>query len=449
MRRSDGKPSLTTRLMGAYFLTIVLLIAFGLVLYSVLDESDRIPAMTGLAFIAAAGLVTIMLVARRAARSIQRLAELPPAIASGTFQQYASEGTAEVAELADALAEMATRLNARFDASAEDRLTRELILSAMNEGVALVDERGRIQYLNPAAERLLGWDRDGERGPPALIEEAVGQARSGGPSTEVQLEVGHPPRVVRALALPVDPDGRVLVVVRDVTEAARVEAIRKDFAAAASHELKTPVATIRATAETLHDVLQSDPEASRRFAAQLINETERLSRVVADLLDLSRLESERPSLETTRLDLIAEEETARLREPAVRKKVSMSVVVDGPVEIKGSSKDVALALRNLIDNAVEYNRPGGNVKVDVAQRNGAAVVSVTDTGVGIPAKDLPRIFERFYRVDRARSRETGGTGLGLALVKHVAEQYGGRVEAESELGKGSTFRITLPLAGDS
>lgn len=441
------KSSLTTRLVGAYSLTVLLLLGLSLVLYSLLDEADRIPMIAGVALIAAAGLVPIVLVARRSADSIRSLAELPPAIASGTFKKDTANGsTAEVAEVADALANMATRLNAKFETAAEDRLTRELILSAMNEGVALVDERGRIQYLNPAAERMLGLGRDGERGPPFLIEDMVREARSNVASPEIQFEVGHPPRVVRALGLPVDPDGRVLVVVRDVTDAARVEAIRKDFAAAASHELKTPVATIRAAAETLYEALQNDPEASRRFAAQLLHETERLSRMVADLLDLSRLESERPSLESIRLDLIAGEETTRLMESAARKQISMEVSVDDPVEIKGSGKDVALAIRNLIDNAVEYTRPGGRVKVEVAANDGSAVVSVDDTGVGIPAKDLPRIFERFYRVDRARSRETGGTGLGLSLVKHVAEQHGGRVEAESELGKGSIFQITLPLA---
>ncbi|HVE76053.1 MAG TPA: ATP-binding protein, partial [Actinomycetota bacterium] len=201
--------------------------------------------------------------------------------------------------------------------------------------------------------------------------------------------------------------------------------------------------SVRAAAETLASLVD-DPQASKHFAEQLLKDAERLSQIVTDLLDLSRLESEQPNLERIPLDSVAREEAGRLGDTAAKAEVEVRVATE-EVLVDGSMKDLSLAIRNLLENAIQYTRPPGTVNIKVFQDNGQAVVSVSDSGIGIPSKDLPRIFERFYRVDRARSRHTGGTGLGLALVKHVAEQHGGRVEVESELGSGSTFRLILPL----
>jgi signal transduction histidine kinase len=172
-------------------------------------------------------------------------------------------------------------------------------------------------------------------------------------------------------------------------------------------------------------------------------DAERLSRIVSDLLDLSRLEAGSDERTDVELDDVVREETRRLGDLAAARDVRLSVETDGAT-VRGSGRDLALLVRNLVENAIHYSKPGGEVSVSVRRDDGAAVVRVADTGIGIPRRDLPRIFERFYRVDQARSRATGGTGLGLAIVKHVAENHGGNVSVESELGEGSVFEVRLP-----
>jgi two-component system sensor histidine kinase SenX3 len=189
--------------------------------------------------------------------------------------------------------------------------------------------------------------------------------------------------------------------------------------------------------------LQDDPAAAVRFAAQLRQEAGRLARIVSDLLDLSRLESEQPDLEPVRLDLVATEEVRRI-EPAARDAGVAVRIETAPVTVEGSIKNLSLLVGNLLENAVRHTPRGGSVRVEVATKDEVAQITVSDTGIGIPSRDLPRVFERFYRVDRDRSRATGGTGLGLSIARHVAQQHGGRIDAESELGRGSTFRLVLP-----
>lgn len=260
--------------------------------------------------------------------------------------------------------------------------------------------------------------------------------------------MGFAQRVLLASVMPVAPAERVLLVLRDVTEARRVEEMRRDFVADASHELKTPVAAIRATAETLRVAIREDPESAGRFAGRLAGDAVRLSRIVADLLDLSRLETEEPDRDPVRLDRIVAEESDRIRDRASKAGIDLEVRVEATT-VRGDRKDLSLLLANLLDNAVRYTGRGGSVRVRLAASGDEAVLTISDTGVGIPSRDLPRIFERFYRVDRARSRETGGTGLGLSIARHVAERHGGRVEVESELGRGSTFRVILSAAAGS
>jgi len=375
------------------------------------------------------------------------------AIAAGDLDaRVPEEGGPELARLADTVNRMANDLRARAEQAGEDRRTRDLVLAAMDEGVLLMDEGGDVRYANPAALRLVGRMAAELRSPsggagrayvPPALRLLVDEARTAGSVREREIEMGRPARTVLASSFPVGSEGLALLVLRDVTEARRVDAIRRDFVAAASHELKTPVASIQAAAETLTHALDEDPTAARRFVEHLLHDSERLSRIVRDLLDLSRLESEHPSFQPVRLDDLAREEVERLH-PRLRE-ASLTVEVDAsPVVVRGSGEDLALLISNLLDNAVRYTRAGGTISVQIQKQNGDANLTVSDTGIGIPGRDLPRVFERFYRVDRARSRDTGGTGLGLAIVKHVAEQHGGRVEAQSELGRGTTFVVTLP-----
>ena len=330
---------------------------------------------------------------------------------------------------------------------AQRERAQDLILDAMEEGVLLLDPAGDRVYANRAFGDLLGAAPDRAIDlHPLDLERAVESAKASANVSRTEVEVGSPSRWLRATALPVDADGAILLVIRDVTQARRLTATRRDFVANASHELKTPVASIRAAAETLRDGAIDDPPAARRFTEQLEREAVRMSRIVADLLDLSRLETGSEMDDQVRLDTVAADEVERMGDAAGLRGVSISVDARPVPAVRGSSRDLSLMVRNLIDNAVRYTGDGGSVDVSVRAEDDSVVVNVADTGIGIPQRELPRIFERFYRVDRARSRETGGTGLGLSIVRHVTENHGGEVTVESELGQGTVFEVRLPTA---
>jgi len=348
---------------------------------------------------------------------------------------------------AAAQAALAQQLNERIDRLEEDRQRMDLVLSSMLEGVVLFDATGQVTYANSATEGHLGTvPRSVEGLLPLGMRSAVEHAAAERTPASSEAEVGAS-RWLRGSAVPVHADGSVLLVVRDVTEARRLEAVRRDFVANASHELKTPAATIQAAAETIRRASTDDPSVVPRFAAQLEGEAIRLSRIVGDLLDLSRLESGSELEDVVALDAVLRDEGERFEEPAAEAGVHLTITANGPTRVHGSARDLALLVRNLVDNAIRYTSAGGSVDVALAADAGEAVLTVSDTGVGIPTRDLPRVFERFYRVDRARSRETGGTGLGLSIVRHVVENHGGRVSVDSELGRGTRFEVRLPAAG--
>ena len=345
-------------------------------------------------------------------------------------------------------AERETRdVRERLRRAEDERRSMALVLSSMREGVLLVEPDGRILFANPALEALLsGAPASLDALLPLDLREAVRTATAAGAPRSAEVETGEPSRWLRGDAIPVGEDGAVLLVVRDVTEARRLEAVRRDFVTNASHELKTPAASIQAAAETIGTAAVHDPAVVPRFAAQLEREALRLSRIVSDLLDLSRLESGSTLEEQVALDAVLRDEAERFEGPAAEAGVALSMDAEMVPRVRGSARELALMARNLVDNAIRYTRPGGRVDVRLAPADGEVVLTVADTGVGIPSRDLGRVFERFYRVDRARSRETGGTGLGLSIVKHVVENHGGTVTVRSELGVGSTFEVRLPAA---
>jgi signal transduction histidine kinase len=334
------------------------------------------------------------------------------------------------------------------DAQEEHRI-RDLTLSTMQEGILLVGPDGRVAFTNDAIGRhLSSTPASLESVMPFALRTAIEQSRDAGEPRSLLLETGVPTRWLRTTITPA-ADGATLVVVRDVTQQRRLEAVRRDFVANASHELKTPAAAIQAAAETLQQAVVDDPAAVPRFASQLEHEAARLSRIVADLLDLSRLESGSSLDDLVSLAAAAREEGARLEDAARRAGVTVEVVTEAERPVRGSQRDLSLLVRNLVDNAVRHSRAGGRVTIRTGSEGEEVTLRVVDTGIGIPSRDLARIFERFYRVDRARSRDTGGTGLGLAIVKHVVENHAGTVEVESELGRGSTFLVRLPAAPGS
>jgi len=456
LRGDVGIDSRTSESVGEPFRYVALpaedrfIVRVALPLSIATSRLGRIRALVagGTVLAAVLGVIVVAVVARALTRPLARMTESVSRLSRGNLDaRVEPDGTAELILLAGTLNRMAEELGARMQEMREDRRSRDLILSAMEEGVLLVDSSGDIGYANPAARRMLGGAPTSSGGlRPHVLGQLILEASVDGALREGEVETGIQARKVRASALPVGTDGRVLLVLRDVTEARRVEAMRRDFVANASHELKTPVASIQAVAETLGRALGEDPIAAGRFAIKLRREAVRLSRIVSDLLDLSRLETKRPGLESVRLDLLAREEEDRHRDRAREAGIELTVTAR-PGTVRGSSKDLSLLIANLLDNAVRYTPPGGRVDVEVGVKEEEIFLEVRDTGIGIPARDLPRIFERFYRVDPARSRQTGGTGLGLSIAKHVVEQHGGRIAAKSELGRGSTFRVILPTAG--
>lgn len=408
----------------------------------------RLILLVGFALAALAGILAAVGIVRTVSRPLARIASAVERVGRGDLSvQVPEEGTHELRALAGTVNSMRGEVASRIDAVEEERRTRDAVLSALDEGVVLLDGQGTILYQNDSAVRLLGARlRSGRELVPASLAELTSSVAAGNELRETDVTVGPGGRTLHATALPIPGEDAVLLVLRDVTERLRLDAIRRDFVSNASHELKTPAASIRALAETIGAAAHDDPDAAARFAQQLEREALRLSRVVADLLDLSRLEGERKDRAVVMLDELTGEEVSRYLELAQERGLSLRMDRDGAVRVAGSARELRLLVRNLIENALQYTPSGGKVNVRTSSQDGNAVLVVSDTGIGIPTRDRERIFERFYRIDPARSRETGGTGLGLSIVKHVVENHGGTVRVESELGKGTAFTVVLPLA---
>jgi len=333
---------------------------------------------------------------------------------------------------------------------------REAILASMLEGVLAVDKDLRVTFCNNSFARTVGARIPVNPGmqlvelvrDPALIEIITGVIASG-ERVESRLSLAAAEtHSFEVLAGPLaGPSTRgTLVILHDVTELERLERVRKDFVANVSHELRTPLAAIRGYAETLLDGALEDHENNRRFVEIIQAQATRLTNIASDLLTLSQLESTGAATQPAPVSVRGALESAlRTVESAARVR-GVQLVCPGMenIQVLGNDLQLEQVFVNLLDNAVKFNRPGGEVQVDVRPTDGNVRISISDTGIGIPSGDLPRIFERFYRVDKARSREMGGTGLGLAIVKHVIEQMGGTVTVESRLGHGSRFLLTLP-----
>jgi len=332
---------------------------------------------------------------------------------------------------------------------ADTELALGRLMAAMAEiaqGVVVCDPDGAVVYRNTHAAMFVGA-RHGE----ALAEQAVAellQAAIGGASPERTVDLFSPPRrtlVVRATPL-VGADGVLgaVAVIEDVSEKRRLDMVRRDFVANISHELKTPVGALSLVAETLCE--EDDPAIVARLAGRMRAESERLGRIIEDLLDLSRIEAEEtPIREHVAVRDVVAQAVDRLRPTAEHRGIALELdEVGGALQVRGDRRQLVSALHNLLDNAIKYSERGSAVQVRATGADGWVEIVVADHGIGIPSRDLERIFERFYRVDQARSRETGGTGLGLAIVRHVAGNHGGEVQVASREGDGSTFTLRLP-----
>lgn len=318
-------------------------------------------------------------------------------------------------------------------------------LDGIGEGILVCDEQGDTVFQNESASRLLG-SRPSDALVGQAVAELVSQALAGGrPERRVDLIAPHR-RSLHIRAFPTGygtTDGAV-VVIEDVSERLRLEAIRRDFVANVSHELKTPTGALILLAETIDG--ETDPSVIARLVRRMGGEAERLSRIIDDLLDLSRIEfNEAPERALVAVTDFVNEAVAGVQ--GLADGLEVTVAVDPlplGVAVHGDRRDLVSAVQNLVENAVKYSDADGTVEVTAELADGTLTIAVADHGVGIPARDIERIFERFYRVDRARSRSTGGTGLGLAIVRHVAANHGGSVGVSSVEGEGSTFVLSLP-----
>jgi two-component system phosphate regulon sensor histidine kinase PhoR len=322
------------------------------------------------------------------------------------------------------------------------------IVAAMQEGLMVLDADGRIESLNPALCEMLLLDESavGKRPLEVVRHAALHELIAGGGSAEIDV-AGVKPRRLLARASRLGGGG-TLVVFFDVTELRRLESLRRDFVANVSHELRTPVTAVRSAAETLRGALARDPAGAARFVDIIERNAERMQELVEDLLELSRIESRQYQLRPEELDAAAllERAVEALRERAEKKGIVVRVEAAGAGTLRADRRAMDRVLANLLDNAIKYCNPGATVRVTAGAGGESVALAIADDGPGIEAVHLPRLFERFYRVDGGRARDRGGTGLGLSIVKHLVEAMGGKVGVTSAPGRGSTFTVTLPRA---
>ncbi len=355
-------------------------------------------------------------------------------------------------------------LGARHEDEQRGRRDLEDVLSSLQDAVFVVDADTRLRYLNAAAAQLFEVRVQDVLGahllealPTFELEAGVRAAIESGRHEAREMNL-YAPRAREALlrVAPLRRDqnsevGGAVAIIQDLTELRRLERVRRDFVANASHELRTPIANIRATAETMLDEPEN-LELARRFLPRLVSEAERLARLVNDLLNLAQAEAPRERVrEPVDLCALTGEVMEQLRVKADARQIELSCECESATRVLGDAAGLEQVVFNLLDNALMYTPTGGEIvakatSIPTGSSTPLAILSVRDTGIGIPVAEMTRIFERFYRVDKARSRSQGGTGLGLAIVKHIVENHGGHIRVESEIGRGTTFFVTLPVA---
>ena len=418
-------------------------------------EVDRTIAAAGRSVVIAGligamvAIVLALLFARTVSRPVEELSAVAREIAAGDLSKRPTlAAPGEVGDLADALQRMTEQLSSRLVALEEEDVLLSAVIESLNEAVIAVDSRRQVVRINEAARRLLSirapvpfsadlLPRDRE------LRDALSAAMAGRIIDDVEISLGG--HTVALTSRPLARGGAVLAAF-DLTEVRRLETIRRDFVANVSHELKTPLTVIGGFAETLADPGVPAPERER-FAGTIVSNVRRMQRIVDDLLDLSRIESGGWVPAPTRIDVAAAAADAILPCRDNAREKGLTLDVDVPANALTMTADPTAArqvIANLVDNAIRYTPRGGRVTVFAERERDGVWLGVRDTGVGIPVEHLPRIFERFYRVDPARSREAGGTGLGLSIVRHLAEAHGGRVRADSVLGRGASVAAFFP-----
>jgi len=419
------------------------------------------------------GLVVALLVAgvsllmsRRISRPLEQLRRGAEEYANGDFSRKLPTGNSlEIASLAETMNQMAVELDERLRTVLHQRNEREAILSGMVEGILAVDSGQRLTSLNQAGARLLGIDASVVRGRSLQeivrnpqLEKLITDVSSKGESIEDEIVLHITDErylhvhgtVLQDMGAPEveTPGSGVLVVLHDVTQLRRLEKVRRDFVANVSHELRTPITSIKGFVETLLDGAMHDSDNAERFLRIVLTQADRLNAIIEDLLALSRIEQEVEKAEIElvrgRIKGVLESAIGVCQPKIVGKDIQIDLCCDDEFEADIDAALLEQAVVNLIDNAVKYSPNGQTVHVEATRVENEVLIRVRDHGCGIAREHLPRLFERFYRVDKACSRKLGGTGLGLAIVKHIAQSHGGCVTVESSFGEGSAFCVHLP-----
>jgi len=409
-----------------------------------------------------AGLLSLRF-SRRLIRPLEEIGMVARAITLGDFDQRVQvQSKDELGVLGETINRMGRTLKEKVQQISQEKNKLETVMSAMTSGVFLCDARGAVSYINEAALDLLGVEAPKVVGLPLqvairnfLLYEKLQDALQTGEMRSFELNLFYPEtRVVQVHMVPIHDDrGReiisVLAVMHDITGLRSLERMRSEFVANVSHELRTPLTTIKGYAETLlEEETRRDPETVARILRVIDKESGRLARLLKDLLNLSQIESSKAVMKKQQVDLaqVLQEAVTLLQAQAREKslEIRLEALPESRPTVNGDPDWLLQLFIDLLDNAIKYTPEGGVITVTLDRQAEELLVAVTDTGIGIPTRHLPYIFERFYRVDTARSRSVGGTGLGLAIVKHIVEAHGGRVDVQSRVGEGTTFRLYFP-----
>lgn len=416
---------------------------------TIVAGTQRAILLAGLAALAVGAAVAAAL-GRTIQRPLEQLAAAAGQLARGAPVELPRSQAPELRAVTMALRDLQQAITARVAALERRQRESETLIDSMAEGVVAADIRGSVRWCNPAARRLLGYDADAaipnlrELFHQRELREVVAAVYGGEAVSGREVDING--RTVLATARPL-PHGGAILGLLDVTDLKRLQTVRRDFVANVSHELKTPLTSILGYAETL---LRDAPDdrTQQQFLATIHKNAERMQRLVDDLLDLARLEAGgwQPSLEHVSLEAIAQEAWGDYADRAAAKSVTLRLDTTPDVDLVADREALREVLGNLFDNALRHTGAGGTVTVRAVREADAVALQISDTGSGIPAEHVPRVFERFYRADPGRSRAGGGTGLGLSIVKHLVEAHGGRVGIASEVGRGTTVELRFPVA---
>jgi len=427
---------------------------------SALGEA-RVPVLVALLGLILLAVLISVFVARSMGRPLAEMSHAADRFASGDLHLGIEvPHSQELSSLAISMNKMAAQLRQQLSSVTREKNELEAVLSAMVEAVILVDRNSRILQLNQAAEKLFHLSGEKVRG--RTVQEVirhtdlhrfVTKALVGVEPIEGDIAfIGDPDKFLQAHGVPLmEGDSEragALFVLNDVTRLRTLEKIRRDFVANVSHELKTPITSIKGFLETLKEGGLNDPENAERFLDIIIKHTDRLSMIIEDLLSLSRIETDAEkgeiALEEATLNGVFEAVGKTCNEKAREKSIAVEYDIGEGIVVKINPTLLEQAIENLVDNAIKYSEPNSLIRVEASKKADEVIIKVQDHGCGIPKEHLDRIFERFYRVDKARSRKVGGTGLGLAIVRHIVSAHHGRITVQSSVGDGSTFFIHLP-----